>query len=225
MRQRDTSGHHHHYHHYHHLHYQARSDDQGGERLIRQAPFPSAPSPKMEMVDFLSAPAMLKTVETVDNHGAQSFDLTPLPRRRHAEHGPQSFDLIPLPHRGSATSPKTARLPSLSAPAHGLRQGRRGGAAAGDASKGAPESSSPGGEPLSAIRGLIRRAPFPSAPAMLKTVETVDNHGAQSFDLTPLPRRRHAEHGPQGFDLLPLPNRVNTTLSQIHSNESSAIIG
>ena len=257
MRQRDTRGLHHHYHHHHH-HYHSRSDDQRGERLIRRAPFPSAPD-------------MLEKVETVDN---QSFDLTPLPNRRQAEHGPQSFDLIPLPHQGSATCPKSARLPSLSAPADGMRQGRRGGAPAGDASKISPESSSPGGEPIFAIRRLVRRPAFPSAPAMhgmdhhhqkqqnnnqsrveavpkpfesLKfsqgtsdsvasarsdeqwggrpraapqlifrapfpsSMETVDNHGPQSFDLTPLPRRGHAEHGPYSFDLLPLPNRGNTT--------------
>jgi len=96
MREMDTSEHHHHYPvvvHHHHHHYQARSDDQGGGRLIRRAPFPSAPSPKME---------------TVDNHKPRSFDLTPLPLRRQAEHGPQSFDLIPLPHRGNAAPPASA---------------------------------------------------------------------------------------------------------------------
>jgi hypothetical protein len=60
-----------------------------------------------------------------------------------------------------------------------------------------------GGRPRAAPQ-LIFRALFPSS------MEKVDNHRPQSFDLTPLPRRGHAEHGSYSFDLLPLPNRGNT---------------
>ena len=175
MREMDTSEHHHHYPvvvHHHHHHYQARSDDQGGGRLIRRAPFPSAPSPKMETVDnhkprsFDLTPLPLRRQA---EHGPQSFDLIPLPHRGNAappasamqekvetvdDHGPQSFDLIPLPHRGNATPPMRARLPSSIAPAPWMRQGQ-GGASAGEyALTGPPGGRSLGVTGSSSMLGL-----------------------------------------------------------------------